>query len=1187
MHALGDERERKLEELFLIAADLVPEEREGFFRRHCGDDAELRAELEALLAEDEQGTKDFLRSPVLDDEPPNPLGEAELAAEEHSTLAGPPSSSADRHPARIGNYRLLEIIGEGGMGTVYLAEQERPVRRRVAFKIVKLGMDTRRVIQRFENERQALALMEHPGIARIYDAGATDRGRPFFVMEYAPGQAITEFCKKSKIGVRARLELFAKVCDAVQHAHQKGIVHRDLKPSNVLVTVHEELPTPKVIDFGIACATTPDLEERTRHTRESEIIGTFHYMSPEQAEGLDVDTRTDIYSLGVLLYELLTGVLPFTTDDLRGMSISEVRTLLREVDPAKPSVRLARDQEPTPYTRRLVKKVSGDLDWITAKAMGKNRSRRYATASEFAADVRRYLQREPVLAGPPDVSYRISKFIHRNRVAVVSGALFFLVLVAGVIGTTWGMLKASQRTDEALFEQRKAEVAREIATRSEAEALRAKENESQLRREAVRDSNNATRVTQFFVDTIGLADPEVSRNFDIISMLKAAAGKLEGEEELRGFPRGEALLRLAIGRALHSTGQLDMAQQHLERALVLFDQDDGTPRDVLYGAMDRLAQVYRDADTIGSRELGERAARLGTEIVRASWPDVGQRLTDLLDALEGPDTGATIGLLESTNRALERVPPGDDAWGYVADVYEVAADTLGHAKNKFHQAVVFAHDVVKIRQRELPEGHLKVAISLCAYAEARSRNFQHALARPQAERAIGMLQMAYPNGHWLLSEAKSQLGECLSVLGDLERAEELLVQAHQEIQTQRRLESRASLSSLRRLVEHYDRAGEIHRARQLRDDVAGAFAFSGSLGAGWGPQRVAFPPRADELVAAVDSLHALVELGSRVHLGPRKQGEFWRAYESATRLAAQLEENRSVILARQFLEWASIESLDVPDELRERLTEDAMRVLCRFPEALSVEIVQGYLLLGRMAVARGAWDEAATRFENVAGFGSERLALVQPSLRAQAALARCRIELGEPERAEQALRRTWEGLRQRFGEGHAFTGQALAALVTFYDRTDEVERALPFLTVHLAQRSLKAAPGQLDRLAWDVVRFPDWERDLYGLALETAFEAVEKVPDRPEFRTTLGAALLRFGLFEDALRELEKAVTLSYGQNPRDWALLTLVHLARGDEKAARSSLLRMERMIEGASEPDILRLAHEVAVCAGFKSGA
>ncbi len=375
---------------------------------------------------------------------------------------------------RIGSYKLLSILGEGGFGVVYLAEEEYPIKRLAALKVVKPGMDSKQVIARFETERQALAMLDHPHIARVFDAGTTETGRPYFAMEYVKGIPITEYCDRYKLGTRERLRLFIPLCQAIQHAHHKGIIHRDIKPSNVLVMLHDEKPVPKIIDFGVAKALNQRLTERTLFTEQGQLIGTPAYMSPEQAEftGLDVDTRTDIYSLGVLLYELLTGCTPFDPEDLRKKGYGEMQRIICEQEPVKPSTKLttlagtlediAKRHNATP--EQLRKSLRGDLDWIVMKALEKDRTRRYETANSLAMDIEHHLNGEPVLARPPSRLYRFQKLVRRNRGIFAGVTAVAAVLVLGVFVSTWQAIRATEakRAESRLLGEARA---RELAMR--------------------------------------------------------------------------------------------------------------------------------------------------------------------------------------------------------------------------------------------------------------------------------------------------------------------------------------------------------------------------------------------------------------------------------------------------------------------------------------------------------------------------------------------------------------------------------------------------------------------------------------------------------------------------------------------------------------------------------------------------
>ena len=432
---MTDPRERE-ERIFAEAVALPAGERPRFLDTACQGDADLRRRLEALLAAHDSAGG-FMAAPA---------------------AAGPPEvpSAAGEVPGgRIGRYKLLQRIGVGGCGTVWMAEQEEPVRRRVALKIIKLGMDTKAVLARFDAERQALALMDHPNIAQILDAGATDSGRPFFVMELVRGLSITKYCDENNLPTPARLALFTQVCQAVQHAHHKGIIHRDLKPSNILVTLHDGVPVTKVIDFGIAKATQGRLTDQTLFTAFEQFIGTPAYMSPEQTElsGIDIDTRSDIYSLGVLLYELLAGRPPFDPKSLLQAGLDEIRRIIREVEPPRPSTNLstlnAADRMTIARLRgtdpaRLSLLLRGDLDWVVMKAMEKNRARRYETPTALAADIERYLHCQPVTARPPSGTYRLVRFVRRHRLGTAAAAGVALALVAGTVVSAWQAVRATR-----------------------------------------------------------------------------------------------------------------------------------------------------------------------------------------------------------------------------------------------------------------------------------------------------------------------------------------------------------------------------------------------------------------------------------------------------------------------------------------------------------------------------------------------------------------------------------------------------------------------------------------------------------------------------------------------------------------------------------------------------------------------
>ncbi len=629
----------KLEATFNSALERPMEEREAYIAQACGDDTVLLADVRGLLAAHEDAG-DFLKTEA----PPASAIKAEVVRLK-------PEEAGDR----IGPYKLREQIGEGGFGVVWVAEQEKPVRRRVALKIIKLGMDTREVIARFEQERQALAMMDHPNIAHVLDAGATQFGRPFFVMELVRGVKITEYCDEQQLSTQERIELFITVCQAVQHAHQKGIIHRDLKPSNILVTVNDGKAVPKVIDFGVAKATQGRLVEHTVYTQFQQMIGTPLYMSPEQADmtSLDVDTRSDIYALGVLLYELLTGRTPIDEATMRQAGLDEMRRIIREVDPPRPSLRLktlAGDELTTTAKRRHVEPAKlpgalrGDLDWIVMKCLEKDRTRRYDTANGLALDLRRHLQNEVITARPPTTGYLLGKLIRRNKLAFAAAAAVTLALVLGIVASLWQAMRATQAEKQAHAEAQRATEAEKLAGKrlDESEEARAE----------------AQAIAKFMSEVFGSPAPGGDgRNVTVVEALGNATKRLDADQSLP--PERRARLQIHIAWTYESLGLHREGVPLVEKAAAYYRTARGPDHPETLMAMSQVVHLSRNAHRT------DDAIKLGEETL--------ERMRRVL----GPEHGETLWLTLLLANAYDDAKRGKEALAVLEDLVPRMSRAVG------------------------------------------------------------------------------------------------------------------------------------------------------------------------------------------------------------------------------------------------------------------------------------------------------------------------------------------------------------------------------------------------------------------------------------------------------------------------------------------------------------------------------
>ena len=797
-------------------------------------------------------------------------------AEAEATRPSPTAASSTR---AIGPYRLLQRVGEGGMGEVWLAEQTHPVRRQVALKVIKAGMDTAQVVTRFEAERQALALMDHPAIATVFDGGTTPEGRPYFAMEYVKGEPVTTYCDRQRLGMADRLALFILVCEGVQHAHQKGVIHRDLKPSNVLVALQDGQPVPKIIDFGIAKATTQHLTERTLFTELGVFVGTPEYMSPEQAEstGVDIDTRSDVYALGVLLYELLTGALPFDRASLREKAIEEIRRTIRDTDPPKPSTRItqlgaastdaARNRQTEP--RRLAGDLRGDLDWITMRCLEKDRTRRYGSASELADDIRRHLASQPVIASPPGAAYRVGKFVRRHRfgVAVAASAVVLLVAFAAAMGIQ--ARRIAHERDRAQVAARKAE-----------------------------------QISDFVVGMLGSADPRVTgRDVTVASVLDAASSRVESE--LGGQPEVKAAVLTTLGTTYEGLGLYAPAETCLRAALDATIAAYGREHADVARAIDRLAEVAEDDGRLGEAERQRRDAlammgRLG----QAGGADAAYVRANLARVLQGLGKSAEAEALYRETLGLQRRLYGDrsaevaatlnnlgvllgqrDDWAGAEPLHREALDiiravrgpehpevaagmnTLGgvleakgdlagaerlyregldmrrrllgpehpdttrsmyalayllRGKGDAEGAVRLGREVLALRGRVLSDSHPMVAGTLLLVGQSLMDLHQQREAEAMLRECLSLRQQSLPPGHWLIASAESILGECLMAERRYQEAEPLLLRGRASLEAARGSSGDPRVvQATRRLVALYEARGDAARAAEWRAKLPG------------------------------------------------------------------------------------------------------------------------------------------------------------------------------------------------------------------------------------------------------------------------------------------------------------------------------------------------------------------------------
>lgn len=773
-----------------------------------------------------------------------------------------------------GKYRILEELGSGGMGIVYLAEQTHPVKRRVALKIIKLGMDTEQVVARFESERQALAVMDHPNIAKVLDGGATESGRPYFVMDLVRGIPINDYCDRHRLSMNERLRLFLPVCQAVQHAHQKGVIHRDLKPSNVLVIVQDDQPVPKIIDFGIAKATDHRLAQRTLFTEQGQLIGTPEYMSPEQAEmsALDVDTRTDIYSLGVMLYELMSGVLPFDPRALRSAGFGEIQRIIRESEPPKASTRLSTQKETQSEIAQrrktdpgsLLKELRGDLDWITMKAMAKDRTRRYPSASELAADIERHLRYEPVLAGPPSALYRIKKYVKRHKIGVTAAAVVIAAILAGIAGTSIGLLRAVRAEGKAVQE---AETAKQVSdflvslfevsdpSESKGNSITAREILDRGAQKMEKEMAGQPLIKARLMDTmgqvfqsLGLFDQalplmksalqsrrtnlgnehlDIAISMEHTGLVLIAKGDYAGAEPL--LQEALAVRRRLLGKGhadvaagLASLGELNYMKGDLEKAEKLFRESLDIRRKALgnehieiSNSLNDLAMTlkargdYEKAEPLYRESLAIRQKLLGSDhpAIAQSLNNLGMYLYQMF--LNKKNDGTEAEQLLRQALAMNRRMLGNEHPEVSTNLNNLAL--LMRDKGDYDQAIALFREVTEIDRKTLGQEHPSVASKTNSLASVLVRKGDYKSAEELFHKAIAIQRKTFAEKSWEIATTKLLLGACLKEEKRYGEAESLMLEAFPIIEKSFGIGHPRAQAAVKRLIELYEAWGKPDR----------------------------------------------------------------------------------------------------------------------------------------------------------------------------------------------------------------------------------------------------------------------------------------------------------------------------------------------------------------------------------------
>lgn len=1141
----------KAESIFheLVARD--GEQRAVLLATQCAGDAELRCLVEQLLSNDDSGMDGFLREPA---------------------YAQPDGGSQPRSPAiphRIGKYEIVSVLGEGGMGIVYEARQEDP-RRTVALKVIRTALPSRETFRRFRHEAEILAQLQHPGIAHVYEAGFASIGPdddlqvelPYFAMELVRGKPFREFAYDRRLSIHGRLSLMAQVCDAVQHAHEKGVIHRDLKADNLLI---EGSGQPRILDFGVARLITPVGDTATRHTRAGEIIGTLAYMSPEQVSGDSsrVDTRSDVYSLGVILYELLAGHLPH---DLRNLPLAEAARRIREVEP--------------PGLASVQRAFRGDVQTIVSRAMHKDRARRYESPAALASDIRRHVRHEAIDARRDSAAYVLLRSAQRYRWPLAAGCAFVLGL-AGFAAYAW--TQAESNRELAARERTAREVAQGAQAQADAariDADRQRDAQAVQRLAAQRETTRALAVTDFLVEMLGLADPDAAQSGSMTYEQFLTRAATQMNDAFGQDPESEARLRTEIGRMHAARGEPEAARVQLERAYEIRSAIMPDRADALYEIAWPLSHVLCDlSDTLAVNRL-ESCQAIGQRSLEQFCPELAGcagRLWKLTSQrYNAPQAAAERAELARVAHAS--LGPEDSAWLLIGDQLYLCGYILGTRQHAQPSCDYLRHALEIYRER-LPETNARIVLTLGQLIALELATERHAEAEVLARDSVNLLLRTLAQDHWYVALFRARHGACLIGLGRFEEAESLLLDGYRDVVAARGKAGRYAGEILRGLIRLHDEMGQAERAEEYRIALAAALAGSPEQ-VSWSvtapaanSAREVFGPRLAQLVETLDELAT-----QSPTLGPEHLASI---FERRHELVPD-EHPIAAIVAELLQSWGRYRLRDGDrDRIGLAMLEEAARIARASPVLYGRKKADVWAWQGLANTSAGSLAAAERAFRNAlaileAGFGTYAY-----TEWVQVKLGTCLRQQKRFEEAEPLLIAGYRGLLNFGGPLNGNTQNALHDVLLLYEGWGRQDQYFAYAIQDLDNiRGLPGADaGALQRTSWRLVRYAGLPADVYARALDVARRAIALAPDLDSAKLAFGAAQYRNGHYAEAISILEP-MDADGTRHAARWALIALAHERLGQTEAARLALQRHADVPGGPrrASADAVRLGKEAA---------